>query len=454
MKTSALILSFLTFSLLSFSEGITFEKGSWKEAVAKANAERKIIYLDVYTSWCGPCKRMAKNYFPDEEVGVAYNKNFISISIDAEKGEGIEIAKKYNVNGYPTNLFINPQNEEIIYKTMGMPSDKNGFMKNGETAVAEKNDPMKPADYERRFLSNNYDETFLRSYLTKSKRLDLNNDKLLDVFVNKYSAKQSIDSNVHFLEDNINSVNNKGFDYVLKNISHMMYKKDKKQYTDRIMYSTIEYAAIDKSKIYFEKALKKYQALFPADIENSLYYQKEFYSKINDEKLLWITDQKYAELLSKKANAAFDQEDKEKFEDAKKGLLSQIKEMNLTEEKQKEALKNTIEANPSLSYQASSMASNQLNQIAWDIFEKKREDKILLTKALVWAKKAVDLCKNSAVAEQLPVKDTYANLLFANGKKNEAIALEKQLILMGTKEKLENMEGYEETLKKMEEGTL
>jgi uncharacterized protein YyaL (SSP411 family) len=59
----------------------------------KAKKENKLIFVDAYASWCGPCKLMVKNIFPLKTVGDYYNSHFINAKIDMEKGEGIELAK-------------------------------------------------------------------------------------------------------------------------------------------------------------------------------------------------------------------------------------------------------------------------------------------------------------------------------------------------------------------------
>jgi thiol-disulfide isomerase/thioredoxin len=91
-----------------FAQGIEFFHGSWPEALAKAKSEEKLIFVDAFASWCGPCKRMAKESFPDPKVGEVYNASFICLKIDMEKPENAEFAGKYPVNSYPTLIEIAP----------------------------------------------------------------------------------------------------------------------------------------------------------------------------------------------------------------------------------------------------------------------------------------------------------------------------------------------------------
>lgn len=94
-------------------EGIVFTHGSWSEILKKAKAEKKIIFFDAYTTWCGPCKLLQKNVFTRADVGDVFNKSFINVKVDMESGEGPKLAEKYPLEGYPTLLFIDPDGKLV-----------------------------------------------------------------------------------------------------------------------------------------------------------------------------------------------------------------------------------------------------------------------------------------------------------------------------------------------------
>ncbi|MES2796835.1 MAG: thioredoxin family protein [Bacteroidota bacterium] len=113
------------------NEGIKFFKGSFKEALAKAKAENKLIFMDAYASWCGPCKAMQKNTFPDPLVGKVFNEKFVSVAYDMEIDEGLALSVKYPIAGYPTLLFLDGEGN-IIQSAMGY-RDPSGLVALGQS---------------------------------------------------------------------------------------------------------------------------------------------------------------------------------------------------------------------------------------------------------------------------------------------------------------------------------
>lgn len=118
------IIALVTFGIYSFkspkvdfnedtAEGIQFFKGTFQEALEKAKIENKPLFLDIYATWCGPCKMLKKRTFSDKEVGDYFNTNFINIAIDGETKEGRDLINNYQVNGYPTLLILNKEGKQL-----------------------------------------------------------------------------------------------------------------------------------------------------------------------------------------------------------------------------------------------------------------------------------------------------------------------------------------------------
>lgn len=137
MTKAIWLLLFLPLFSLGQKNGIAFQQASWSQLLAKAKTEKKIIFLDAYATWCGPCKKMASDVFTKEEVGNFFNRNFINAKIDMEAGEGLTIASRYKVEAYPTFLFINGDGK-LLHKAVGY-KDAESFVGTGLSAL----DPSK-----------------------------------------------------------------------------------------------------------------------------------------------------------------------------------------------------------------------------------------------------------------------------------------------------------------------
>jgi len=102
------------------AKGVQFEKEySFDEVLRRAKAENKPIFLDFYTTWCGPCRWLDQDVFQLEVVGAVFNENFITIKVNAERGEGPALAKKYGVTSFPTLIYLN-SNGEVVKEQQGM----------------------------------------------------------------------------------------------------------------------------------------------------------------------------------------------------------------------------------------------------------------------------------------------------------------------------------------------
>lgn len=116
----ALLLGGIWGTVVSQNRSISFEPRDWKKVVAKAKKENKLIFLDCHTSWCGPCKNLAKNIFTRDAVADFYNRNFINVAMDMEKDvDGVMLSKVYKPTAYPTLLFIDPYTGLVVHQVTG-----------------------------------------------------------------------------------------------------------------------------------------------------------------------------------------------------------------------------------------------------------------------------------------------------------------------------------------------
>ncbi|SDK00496.1 Thioredoxin-like [Pedobacter sp. ok626] len=132
LLTLALSLGMITGATAQNRE-ISFKEADWKTQLATAKKEKKIIFFDAYTSWCGPCKMMAKDVFTKDNVADLFNQTFLNVKYDMEKGEGPALKDKYGVSAYPTYLFVNGDGE-VVHKIVGSMSASE-FMEEAKKAL-------------------------------------------------------------------------------------------------------------------------------------------------------------------------------------------------------------------------------------------------------------------------------------------------------------------------------
>lgn len=215
--------------LCSQAQGIVFETGTWKEVVEKAKKLNKPIFIDVYTSWCGPCRVMAATTFMQPEIGAQYNDGFVNVKIDAEKGEGIDLAKKYEVKSYPTYLFVDPNDESLVgVGKSSMPTDVFADLGERMSNTYHKIKPVSLKELTAQFNKGNYDEAFLKKYIRRMKAEKANVSQALETYNEKHMATNATEDQLFFLATNYNG-GNELYDYLIDNYKRLdaiVCKKD------------------------------------------------------------------------------------------------------------------------------------------------------------------------------------------------------------------------------------
>lgn len=139
--------------------GVYFEDLTFEQALEKAKLNRQMVFVDCYTSWCGPCKYMTSKIFPQEKMGDYLNR-FICVKYDMEKGEGPELAKRFGVAAYPTFLLID-MNGNVRHKIVG-GGEPDQFIKRVEEAFDEN---KATGVLEAKYKSGNREPAFLANYV-------------------------------------------------------------------------------------------------------------------------------------------------------------------------------------------------------------------------------------------------------------------------------------------------
>lgn len=166
-KTITLSLLSLLFAGAVAAQGIQFVH-NLDEAQQQAKKESKMIFVDFYTSWCAPCKMMAADVFPQQEVGDYFNSKFISVKIQCDdKGEGVELGKKFNVAAYPTLMFLDTD-LNVVHSTAGGLYAK-GLIELAQIASDPNSNQLKlvkewEAGNRDHHFAKTYFQTLMRSY--------------------------------------------------------------------------------------------------------------------------------------------------------------------------------------------------------------------------------------------------------------------------------------------------
>ncbi|SFT07193.1 Thioredoxin-related protein [Zhouia amylolytica] len=147
---TAFLTCFIALSTSSFKNNATeIEWMSWEEAIKKSETDKnpKKIFIDVYTDWCGWCKKMDKDTFNHSEVASYMNDNFYMVKLDGEGKEDIEYKGntfKYVSSGkrgyhelaasllqgrlsYPTVVFLD-ENQKMLSPVPGYKKPKEFLM--------------------------------------------------------------------------------------------------------------------------------------------------------------------------------------------------------------------------------------------------------------------------------------------------------------------------------------
>ncbi len=159
----AILIGGFAWGMEAQNSGIAFgEAKEWKKIVRKAKKEKKLIFVDCYTSWCGPCKMLARDVFTLDSVGDYFNRHFVNVKLDMEKdADGVMLKKRYEVKAFPTLLFIDPGTGEWVHRMVGAGDP--GWLLAG---ARQANDPLRNLSaLTKRYADGEREEKFMADYL-------------------------------------------------------------------------------------------------------------------------------------------------------------------------------------------------------------------------------------------------------------------------------------------------
>lgn len=268
MKTSLVVtilclVKCVAFAQTSSGPGIQFFSGSYTELLQAAQQQHKMIFIDVYTDWCGPCKAMDKDIFPLKEAGDKYNPLFLNYKLNAEKGEGIVLAKKFNIGAYPSFLYLNSSGY-LIHKVVGEGpvAAFNGHVDKAVELAADKN---QLGNLEAAFSEGNRKPDFLRTYISRKASLGIDNSQAFDEWLKVIPPEDlKKEDNLVFIGQQLNGTQTSALVYLMDHydgLSEASKAAIKPRLYDQIAENAIPIAIRDKRLLEMKQLTSYVQQL-------------------------------------------------------------------------------------------------------------------------------------------------------------------------------------------------
>ena len=257
--------------------GIKFLDAEFGEVLALAELEGKLVFVDAYTDWCAPCKKMDKEVFSKKEVADYYNANFLSVKINMEKGEGVALAEKYYIFAYPSLLFVN-YDGTVAHRYAGFQDDK-GILALGGIALGGNN----LAALSRRYQEGERSADFLLQYLQVSfQGADGNHVKILEDYLATQSDWNTSEAK-ELIFNLLDHPNSPLFDHLVKNKSAYAEVYGASTVTNKIQ--TLVYESLSRGTTKLEDADQLFSRAYPKDAKKlAAHYKMVHYQQREDDK--------------------------------------------------------------------------------------------------------------------------------------------------------------------------
>ncbi|MCB0550430.1 MAG: thioredoxin family protein [Phaeodactylibacter sp.] len=280
----------------AFSQGIEFFHGSWEEALEEAKKQEKVIFIDAYATWCGPCKRMSREVFPDEKVGEFYNRHFINMKLDMEAGEGLTFRKAYPVSAFPTLFFINGKGE-VVEKVRGA-QDVDGFLKLGEKVLGLADNS---AQYAEEYDKGNRDPELIYKYVRALNKAGKPSLRIANEYLDN-QAELGTEFNLRFILEAAVEADSKIFTMLVNNrkaLEGIVGEEAVREQIHTACQATVRKAIEFEHEALLQEAADKMKKHYPEKAEAfELSSQLDFYRHTGDAKNFTKTSKKYAKKVA------------------------------------------------------------------------------------------------------------------------------------------------------------
>ncbi len=252
---------FLFVATSARAQGIEFFQGSWAEALEEARRQEKMLFVDAYAQWCGPCKRMARDVFPREEVGAFFNKHFINVKMDMEHGEGPSFGQKYPVSAYPTLFFID-YTGEVILQVRGA-RDVEGLLELGRKALAMID---RSAQYAERYAEGDRSPELVYQYIKALNQAGKPSLAIANEYLRAHQHELDKEANLRILFEALVRADSRIFDLFVQHrneLERLFGEEAVRQRMAAACEKTLETALEYDSEALLEEAKAKMKAYLP-----------------------------------------------------------------------------------------------------------------------------------------------------------------------------------------------
>jgi thiol-disulfide isomerase/thioredoxin len=289
LLVNSLILCFLFLhSFPGNSQGIKFTSKEWQDAVKQAAKEDKLVFLDMYTDWCGPCKLLKENVFIRWDVANFFNKNFINVQMNLEKGLGPMLGMQYGVRMVPTLIFITPDGT-LLHKIEGFQKPQQ-LINHGEIAMLPE---RKYEAWDNRYVEGVRMPDFLYSYAKYRETLfDGSHVKIAEEYLGTQKDWLT-DKNIQFIYHFSNELHSTFFKFMTENKSEfidLLGKQAVENTVNILVQNEINRVGTPDN---FEEVEGIIAIAYPENPVYHLYkYRMDYYKKMNDEEnfILYATE--------------------------------------------------------------------------------------------------------------------------------------------------------------------
>jgi len=190
---------------------IKFSESGLKLALDKAKSENKPVFLMCYTTWCPHCKYMKSEVFIDHVIAEFYNKTFICVAQDMEKGNGIKLMDSLKITSFPTFIYYDP-NGTMVYRVEGEFKPA-AFVEEGKNALTPKKQlPYLKQQFEKDVSNSNNCYVYLRAL----KKGGMDFSSVIKQYFETQSDKQLLSElNWLIISNGVSDINSREIQFVI-----------------------------------------------------------------------------------------------------------------------------------------------------------------------------------------------------------------------------------------------